>query len=68
MINKLYIKREYHKSLTKICPQCNKPFKVYYSRDNRYTFCSLTCRKMHNAKKRNEKAMLHDRSICHCSK
>ena len=57
-MEKTHVKKIYHKSLIKICPQCGNEFKVFYSNRNRYFFCSFSCRKASNAKKREAKGVV----------
>ena len=54
-MEKIHIKKIYHKSITKVCPECGLLFKVYYSNRNRFSMCNMTCRKAYNAKKREAK-------------
>lgn len=48
-------KKEYHKSLEKICTACGKLFRVCYSNYSRFVNCSMECRKTANTKKREAK-------------
>ncbi len=39
-------------SITKVCPQCKKPFSIPPCRENKYNFCSMECKRA-NTPKRN---------------